>query len=150
MSTLHTIRLRGPWEYTVQSRIEGASDAASALVESNSNLPPSGRIVMPATWAESLGPEFRGRVEYRRRFGRPTGITPNESVWLVCDGAEASAAFSLNGDLLGSTAGPDSPAEFDVTTRLTERNELVAVVECTHCAGGLTGEVRLEIRPQAT
>jgi beta-galactosidase/beta-glucuronidase len=116
---------------------------------------------MPADWGEALGSEFRGRVEYRRRFGCPTGIGEGQRVWLVCDGADAWAALSLNGQPLGDVEGPATPSEFDVTVRLQERNEIAATVECPRrtadgqyvergerasLPGGLIGETRLEIR----
>jgi beta-galactosidase/beta-glucuronidase len=143
MSTPHVIRLRGPWEYTVEAR----SSASSETTE----LPPTGRVTMPTDWAASLGDAFRGRVAYRRRFGKPTNLASNERVWLVCDGATARAAIELNGQSLGEVSGPSMSAEFDVTELLAERNEaerneLVAVVESVNEVGGLTGEVRLEIR----
>jgi beta-galactosidase/beta-glucuronidase len=138
MSTPHVIRLRGPWEYTVEAR----SSASSETTE----LPPTGRVTMPTDWAASLGDAFRGRVAYRRRFGKPTNLESNESVWLVCDGATARATLELNSQALGDVLGPNSPVAFDVTPLLGERNELAAVVESLHEVGGLTGEVRLEIR----
>jgi beta-galactosidase/beta-glucuronidase len=138
MSTPHVIRLRGPWEYTVEAR----SSASSETTE----LPPTGRVTMPTDWAASLGDAFRGRVAYRRRFGKPTNLESNESVWLVCDGATACATLELNRQVIGDVPGPSSPAAFDVTILLGERNELVAVVESLYEVGGLTGEVRLEIR----
>lgn len=101
---------------------------------------------MPATWAASLGADFRGRVAYLRRFGKPTNLSPTEQVWLVCEGAAEHASLAVNGHQLGSVTGPNSLAEFDVTTLLGERNELVATVESNQATGGLTGEVRLEIR----
>jgi beta-galactosidase/beta-glucuronidase len=147
MSALHVIRLRGPWEYVVLARFVPRGAASDgAFDESREELPPPGRVTMPTNWGATLGPDFRGRVEYRRRFGCPTGITPAERVWLVCDSAEATVTFSLNGETLGSTQETDSSAEFDVSDRLRERNELLAVVESSSTPGGLTGEVRLEIR----
>lgn len=146
MSTLHVIRLRGPWEYVVEARFLAAADRAAGATESTSDLPLPGRAAMPACWANSLGPDFRGRVSYRRPFGKPTGITPAERIWLVCDGADPQASLTLNDEPLGTIDGPASPAEFDVTDRLRERNVLVAIVESADRAGGLTGEVRLEIR----
>jgi beta-galactosidase/beta-glucuronidase len=138
MSTLHVIRLRGPWEYTV----EAISSASNETAE----LPPAGRLTMPTDWSESLGDAFRGRVAYRRRFGKPTNLASDERVWLVCDGAAARAALELNRQSLGDVSGPKMPTEFDVTDLLGDRNELVAVVESLKEVGGLTGEVRLEIR----
>jgi hypothetical protein len=154
MSLLHVIRLRGPWEFAVLARFAGP-DAA----------PPKGRMNMPTDWAATLGEAFRGRVEFRRRFGRPTGLTSAEEIWLVCDGVESWATLSLNGEPLGAVEGIGSSTEFEVTTRLGDRNELVVVVECPRIkpegtfgecgsqsdrSGGLTGEVRLEIRTAET
>ncbi len=168
MSTLHAIRLRGPWDYVplaafVERDVGDVSDIgdAGALVESTVDLPPAGRMAMPADWGESLGCAFRGRVAYRRRFGQPTGVESAERVWLVCDGAEAWATLTVNGERLGDVNGPASRSEFDVTALLRERNELTATVECPRrtadgrfadrgersaLPGGLVGEVRLEIR----
>lgn len=154
MSTLHVIRLRGPWEYVVCARFHAAGDrdagatelARVLATESTADLPPPGRVTMPASWANTLGPDFRGRVAFRRAFGKPTGLTSDEEVWLVCDGADPRASLELNDEPLGTVAGPGSPVEFDVTTRLRERNVLLAVVESADRAGGLSGEVRLEIR----
>ncbi|MEX2188410.1 MAG: hypothetical protein WD875_16500 [Pirellulales bacterium] len=162
MSTLHVIRLRGPWQFTPLARFVAESSGDSVrLVESTDGLPPSGQLQMPADWSELLGREFRGRVEYRRRFGRPTGIDSGRRVWLVCDGADAWAALTLNGQRLGDVDGPAARAEFDITERLQERNEITATVECprrtddgqgvdrgnrTSLPGGLIGETRLEIR----
>jgi beta-galactosidase/beta-glucuronidase len=162
MCTLHVIRLRGPWEFVPLAEfVEPVTAESCRVVESTADLPPAGRLQMPGDWGASLGVAFRGRVEFRRRFGRPTGIDGGERVWLVCDGADAWAKLTLNGEPLGHVAGPAEAAEFDVTGLLRERNELAAVVECPRRAadgacldrgpradlpGGLIGEVRLEIR----
>lgn len=58
-----------------------------------------------------------------RPFGRPTGLMPDDRVWLVCDPALIGAALNLNGQRLrGSAVG--EPLEFDITAALAERNEL--------------------------
>ncbi len=46
-----------------------------------------------------------GRTLSARRFGRPTGVTPDQAVYLRIDTKRALTA-SLNGDLALSLAGP--------------------------------------------
>ncbi len=117
---------------------------------------------MPADWGRTLGADFRGRVRYVRRFGRPTNLAPGQTVWLVCDGVDLAGSASLNGRPLGEMTGSQAATRFDVTAELAERNELVIVVELppldyraeqasrpdrVGLPGGLIGEVRLEIEP---
>ena len=164
----HSIRLRGPWDYEPLARSAPAS-ALEAGAESGQSepadlepvLPPPGRVKMPTDWGDSLGAEFFGRVRYCRRFNRPRGLEPHESVWLVLDGADGWADISLNGEPLGRAGGYALAARFDVTESLAERNELIVDVTlphpdaageqalragCENLPGGLVGEVRLEIR----
>ena len=149
MPEVHTIRLRGPWRYRPLARSVWLADGR--IGESEQDLPPPGRMEMPADWAETLGGDFRGRVRYQRRFGRPTGREPQETVWLVFEGAHRVASISLNGRLLGKVHGRDMPERFDVTALLNERNEMTVDVELPLVdppekqPGGLTGEVSLEI-----
>jgi hypothetical protein len=159
MTQPHVIRLRGPWDYEPLAQweldAEGATHAAEAL-------PPPGRMVMPADWAQSLGRDFRGRVRFLRAFGRPTRLEPEEQVWLVCDGVDLAGWATLNGEQLGPVDGFRQAARFEVTGRLKERNELAIEVELpplayadeqrlrpdrAGLAGGVIGEVRLEIFP---
>jgi beta-mannosidase len=156
---MHVIRLRGPWEYEPLGRLLIAADGTRR--ESTGELPPPGRMHLPADWGETLGPDFRGRVRYRRRFGRPTNIEPHEQVWLVIDGVDYFAAVSLNGKSLGCVIGYQDRAEFDIRDLLAERNLLTLDVELPsyetgsaaparpgrdQMPGGPIGEVRLEIR----
>jgi len=157
MGSPHVIRLRGPWDYEPLARCVLCPDGATR--EESTDLPASGRIQMPADWGATLGPDFRGRVRYVRRFGYPTGLEPHDRVWLVIDGADAMAAVRLNERLLGVVSGLHAPARFDVTSALKDRNRLVADVELPILSevaeqarqaraglpGGLVGEVRLEI-----
>jgi hypothetical protein len=184
----HVIRLRGPWEYeplarvapitstqdrqlTVQSSrfspLAPGGTGAGNEGTTNAELPPPGRIHLPADWTGTLGKGFRGRVRYRRRFNRPTGLEPRNRVWLVIDGVDACGQHSLNGQPLGSIDGYALPAESDVTELLTASNVLEIDVELNEScvgesrlpailrpgrellAGGPIGEVRLEIRAHA-
>lgn len=142
----HTIRLRGPWEFEV--------------LQADSQVPsPSGpqRAKMPCSWAESLGEEFRGSVRYRRKFNRPAHLDLHERLRLVADGADAFAEVTVNGTTLGKIDGYVLPNIFDVTSLIEMRNEVMVDVSLPaetsgvqrpgreQFAGGLIGEVRLEI-----
>lgn len=158
MSELHVIRLRGPWEYEPLARSVRREEGT--VGETAIDLPPPGRIQMPADWGGTLGAEFRGRVRYRRRFGRPTGLTPHERVWLVLEGVDAMGDVFFGGMRLGQVHAASGAARFDITALVQERNELVVEVELPlmdaaqeaavrpgrqNLPGGLFGEVRLEI-----
>lgn len=155
MSAIHSIRLRGPWRYEPLARSVLQSDAAPR--ETTAALPPAGKAAMPSDWGATLGRDFRGRVRYRRAFGRPT-LEPGETVILVLEAVDAAAHVSLGGEPLGETRG--GPARFDVTALLRPRNELTVEVALPAYSpdeekqirgaraglpGGLIGEVRLEI-----
>jgi hypothetical protein len=102
---------------------------------------------MPCDWSASLGHDFRGRVRYLRRFGRPGFPEPYEQIWIVFNGVRSRASVSLNGDPLGELQA-DDPGNFEVTNRLEFRNILEVIVEHpaqTPDPGGLIGEVHLEI-----
>lgn len=152
----HAIRLRGPWEFEVLKRANETSGETSGM------RPVSGKTSLPCDWSETLGRDFRGRVRYRRRFNRPSGLDPHERVWLVVEGVDAFGAVALNGRQLGEARGYASPASFDVTELLQPGNELLLEVELPresagvlrpgreNLPGGPIGEVRLEIRASAS
>jgi beta-galactosidase/beta-glucuronidase len=159
MPDTHVIRLRGPWEYEPLARVSIAADGSRS--ESTAELPPAGRVHLPADWGTTLGMTFRGRVRYTRRFGLPTNLEPHEQVWLEIDGVDYFGTVSLNGRSLGDVVGYRSAREFDIRNVLTERNLLTLEVELPaygpgaaapgrpnreHLPGGPIGEVRLEIR----
>jgi len=165
MSDMHVIRLRGPWEYEPLARTTIAADGTRH--ERTDDLPPVGRVHLPADWGATLGQEFRGRVRYTRRFGLPTNLEPDEEVWLLIDGVDYFGVVSLNGQRLGEIVGYRSPREFDVRRLLAERNVLTLEVELPlveagagravkfdrpgreKLPGGPIGEVRLEIRERS-
>ncbi|HVX61650.1 MAG TPA: hypothetical protein VHC19_13640, partial [Pirellulales bacterium] len=154
----HVIRLRGPWEFEV------LSGADSAACEDAPARATTGKARLPCDWSETLGRAFRGRVRYRRRFNRPTGLDSHERVWLVVEGVDAFGQATLNGQALGEVRGYALPASFDVTELLAPNNELLLDVELPADAapasnavrpgresmpGGPIGEVRLEVRSSA-
>ena len=156
---MHVIRLRGPWEYEPLARAIRIGTGDWKL--ETSDLPPGGRVLVPVDWGETLGPEFRGRVRYLRRFGQPTSLSPSAQIWLAVDGVDAFASVSLNDESLGEVLGPEVRVRFNVTGYLRPRNILVLEVEkprlgapnphesVTDSRQGLPGgpisEVRLEI-----
>ena len=101
-----------------------------------------------------MGSSFRGRVEYRRRFGLPTHLDPNQAVWLVFESVDFEASITLNEIELGTLRLGDSPFRAEIRQRLLHSNYLNVIVELpsevdrgerNSMAGGLIGSVRLEI-----
>lgn len=152
---VHVIRLRGPWEYRVLSG--GSASRQEAF-------PQTGRMRMPADWGDALGADFRGRVEFSRRFARPTGLVSDQRVDLVLDGVDARARVLLNDAHLLEIPPGGSASRVEIGALLADRNRLIVEVELheieapgkavvrppgrEHLPGGLFGEVRLEIHPE--
>jgi hypothetical protein len=108
---------------------------------------------MPAALMSILPRGFAGVVRCLRRFGCPTCLDPHEAVFLVVDGCSLSGSISLNCESLGQIGtGRADAAEFDITQRLKERNELALELQVAagHTGGNadvaLFNDVRLEIR----
>ena len=112
--TMHTIRLRGPWD----------------LYLPGSDQPR--RVEMPATWqtllAFTAATPLPSPARLLRRFGLPTGIAPSDRLNLVLESA-AACQVELNGKLLGSIAPSQPRTSLDVTSLLNARNELVILLE---------------------
>jgi hypothetical protein len=131
----HRIRLRGPWE-------------CEPLPARAGDLVPAGRrVTMPCGWEAAGLAGFTGRARFTRRFGYPGNIDDDERVWLTCEGLQGPADVTLNGSEL--TRGHNGPFAFDATRLLQERNRLDIVIEGHPNAGGLWGEVALEVRRTA-
>lgn len=154
---MHVIRLRGPWEYEPLGRF--VKTASGEWGEETADLPPGGRTKMPADWSADLGVGFVGRVRYTRRFNCPTNLGPLERVWLVFDGIDHQAHVALNGQPLGELRGSLGAHRVEITPVLLPQNVLAVDVSLpaevfadeqvrgrrAGRAGGLFGEVRLEI-----
>jgi beta-galactosidase/beta-glucuronidase len=139
----HRIRLRGPWECEPLARFVFAGDGQKQ--ETTNDLPAPRKMTMPCRWGEGGLVDFSGQVRFRRHFGYPGRIDEHESVWLTFAGVEQKAEIWLNDQLLGRQVG-DQPWEFNITKLLAVRNHLRVEVESESPAGGLWGEVALEIR----
>ncbi len=136
---MHIIRLRGPWQFEVVEQIAPLGPVANS----------AGKQHQPADWSDILGAEFRGTVRYRRIFHEPSGLEPDQGVWLVVTRVRSHAKVELDGVLLGEVHG-DEPAEFPIATRLRPTCELVITVTHDDSSdphpGGLVGEVQLAIQ----
>ncbi len=138
MALSHVIRLRGPWEYEPLS----PSAASSPSVQ-----PSPGRVKLPTDWADLRSRNLSGRVRFRRRFHRPTGLSPHQQVVIVVEQVPPATAVALDDRPLGQTREAGTPTEFDITTRLRDSNVLTLEIELPPpSATGPFGEVRLEIR----
>jgi hypothetical protein len=122
----HRIRLRGPWE----------------CEPLHSDVRPF-RATMPCRWDATPLAGRTGTVRCRRRFGYPGRLDGDERVWLTIADRGPIANVAVNGVALA--ARQTTPCEFDVTSLLAARNELVMDVETADD----WGEVALEVRATA-
>ena len=112
---MHSIRLRGPWEFYLPGSAEPR------------------RMEMPATWQTLLA--FAGDsslpspARLLRRFGLPTGIEPTDRLHLVIESASVACQVELNGQPLGSITPEQHSNSFDVTALLCPRNELLILLQ---------------------
>lgn len=148
----HIIRIRGPWKRCV---IDG--DVAHRDTDDSAEPAqgPAETVQMPSGWNADLGPDFRGRVRYRRFFNCPTSLDASTPVHLVFQRIVGQACVELNGKELGETAWPSATGKFSVGQKLEPRNEIVVTVTALSddelsesgdaVEGGMVGEVRLEI-----
>ena len=156
---MHTIRLRGPWNYVPLCRTLWTAAGTSQKIEGP--VPAAGRLKMPANWQETLGEDFFGRVCYQRAFHCPTGLTDQDQVFIMIDQVDALGFVTLNGQHLGDIPAGADPTRFEITILLQQRNQLEVVVDLPMTdansaplkrpnpqqrSGGLIGEVKIEIQ----
>src|SRR5262249_19649058 len=91
----HRIRLRGPWDVRPH-----AADV------------PAGRMTVPGTLRNGGWAGFAGRVSFYRRFGRPSNLSPGETVRLVFEHVVGPTGVRLNEEVLARLTGSGS---YDVT-----------------------------------
>jgi hypothetical protein len=133
MIETHAIRLRGPWE-----------------CQTNAEVPR--RVHMPGALADVISGHNEGHLVCRRRFGCPTCLDPHERVWLVIERPLLSGDGQLNGEPLGPFGAGHVSKEFEITSRLRERNEVILDFELAADrplpppTNLLFADVRLEIR----
>lgn len=105
----HRMRLHGPWELRSASHLRRGSA-------------PEETIRVPGTWSGGLPASDRG-IRLLRKFGRPSRLDPWERVWVCIQASPMPDVCVLNGELLSGNAQCPT-GEFEVTDRLTDRNEL--------------------------
>ena len=132
---MHTIRLRGPWEYQV------LSDLARGDALSDENLS-SGRVKTPLDWRATHGAKVQGQIRYVRNFNCPTGLTDSTVVRLCVGPSEQLAEIKLNGQAIANR-----PTENGIAVRewLTPANRLEITVQLPVDFELLLENVRLEI-----
>jgi beta-mannosidase len=145
LKVVHQIRLHGPWQAEIVELIDSGSNQAFAN---------QFRLKVPGDWSPWLGHEFLGTVRLERPFGRPTGLTVEQQVWLSIECVDFSARIWLNDVELGTHQLGSPPVRFPVHSLLQARNRLRIEVEMplgasrttrAGLAGGILGDVRLEI-----
>jgi hypothetical protein len=159
MAEPHVIRLRGPWELTPLRKLVPTADGRYET--QSDGLPAGGKTPVPGDWSGHLGNDFLGTVRYLRRFNSPTNLDLGERVWLVCEAIDPRGSATLNDQPVFAGQNPAGPCAQDITDLLRAHNRLVIDVDLTPDdessgssrgadrrgrAGGLPGEVRLEIR----
>ncbi len=111
---VHTIRLRGPWQYAVVSPDHGDQPEEARTWQT---------VRLPATWADLSEFDSSARIRLRRRFHKPTGVEPHEMVFLVVTINGQHVDLCLNNTPLVPT-GSGHAEEFRITEHLAETNEL--------------------------
>jgi hypothetical protein len=159
MKPVHTIRLHGPWQAKLIRKDYQSPETTSAGIKPGAQT----KLKIPDDWGNWLGIEFRGLVEFDRAFGMPTGLEANQEIWLVIEQVDYRAKIWLNQNAdaeangeapLGELQLGQSPFRRSIRQLMQARNRLhleielpvdVERAERRKCAGGLIGEVRLEI-----
>ena len=123
MTDVHSIRLRKTWYRSMIGR-EEADVAADTIGDGLAG--DRMREGEPAcSRAAETGPVRAPRtVRYVRRFHRPTGLEPHETVFLVVEPSVQLADVCLNGAPLTRIDDHDPPYRFEITARLQDWNEL--------------------------
>lgn len=143
MDTMHRINLKGPWDFRP---VQGVP-AETAEGRADAPLPTPGTVKFPADWQMILG-DFRGTVNFTRRFNCPTNLEATDRVDLILDGVNGTAEIKLNQQPVGTVREPNHTARFDVTAALQLHNLLEITINWngpTTELGGLWAPVALEI-----
>ena len=156
---MHSIRLRGPWQYTPIATTRWTADGQSQ--ETGTTVPEPGKMKIPCDWSDTLGANFHGKVLFQRYFHQPAGLADGDVVRLSIEQVNALADVFLNHEAIGCVAAKSGSVAFDIEDKLEPRNLLEIIVDfpalddqsdalttITEVAGGITGEVQLEILAQ--
>jgi len=110
MPDIHTIRLRGPWEV--------------ALLDTRGQVIAKRRVKLPAAWSKIAEGHVCTLLRGRRKFGKPDGLEPHETVWLALQTTGEFTAIRVNGTSLQFSQPSEASLELEITGDLEPRNEL--------------------------
>ena len=143
-SSIHRIRLQGPWEWAVPTPTPEQAWTWT-------------RLRLPEEWDRL--PAITGPVWFRRRFNAPTGITPLDRIRVAITTAAPLSSVHLNGEplprLAHSEHEPTPPvARFELTQAMRARNLLEVFfgegVNAPELDGGMGHPVVMEIESFST
>ncbi len=137
-SSVHRIRLQGPWEWAVPTPLSTQAWTWS-------------RVRLPDDWDRL--PVIAGPVWFRRRFNTPTGITPTDRIRVAITTTQRPIEVIVNGQALSALPQLSSDQTpvigYEITRVLTERNLLEIVfaqgIRPPNSDGGMGRPVVLEI-----
>lgn len=157
---MHTIRLRGPWQFTPLATTYWSDSAESQ--ETGIEVPPPGTMKIPNDWSDTLGDSFHGKVLFQRYFHKPTGLEQGDLVQITLTEVNALATVFLNHEAIGTGDVSQGKSTFEVTDKLELRNLLEVIIDFPALdaksaplntiegrTGGITGEVQIEILPSS-
>lgn len=127
--SVHRIRLREPWRHFP--------------AESELKCGQAGKL--DVLYGRQLRAEEK--IEWRRRFNCPSGLAPEQRIWVVVENRSRSIAVYLNGRHLGQTPAGAEAVRFEVTGLLDLHNEITLMATDTPSPvpSSLPAEVSLEI-----
>lgn len=117
MKMIHSMRLKGPWEYVWLS---------PRLTEDELGRPLSGTVKIPADWEKCFG-KTPGTVRWSRRFQKPTNLEPTERVMIAAPTLAGVQAVRINEVSLPLDDQPEAGFRFDVTEMLEPTNNLLQI-----------------------
>jgi len=143
-SSIHRIRLQGPWEWAVPTPTPEQAWTWN-------------RLRLPEEWDRL--PAITGPVWFRRRFNAPTGLTPLDRIRVAITTAMPLSSVHLNGEILprvpdaGHVATPPV-ACYEMTQELANRNLLEIYfgegIDSPKLDGGMGRPVVIEIESFST
>ena len=102
---MHSIRLRGPWQYTPLATTRWTRACQSE--ETGTEVPCPGTMNIPCDWSNSLGQDFQGKVLFQRHFHKPTGLKDEDNVRIRIEQVNALADVFLNHEAIGTVKAED-------------------------------------------
>lgn len=120
MKMIHSMRLKGPWEYDWVSPQLSEETLGCAL---------SGTVSVPASWESCFG-KTPGTVLWSRRFQKPTNLETTERVMIAAPTLAGIRAVRVNGASLPLDDQPERGFRFDVTEALRPTNLLQIEMTC--------------------